>query len=61
MRRLLSRKFLAAVLLVLFAVSGYATAQLSYEQAMELVKVAVVGYLAAEGAGDAAARLGSRT
>lgn len=56
MSRFASRKFLLVLAAVVFAAAGAFGGQLSYEQAADVVRAAVIAYLAAEGAGDAVAR-----
>jgi len=56
MQAFLSRKFLLAVAAVVFAVLGALTGHLSYDQAADVVKLAVAAYLGAEGAADVVTR-----
>jgi len=55
--RLTSRKFLFAVLAVLIAISQFAMGNLTANEMMDAVLVAVGVYMGAEGVADAAARL----
>lgn len=59
MSRFTSRKFLVTVAAVAFAAFGMLSGNFTAEQAADVVKAAVLAYLAAEGVGDAAERFGA--
>ncbi|MBT9174008.1 MAG: hypothetical protein DDT21_02419 [Syntrophomonadaceae bacterium] len=52
-QRLTSRKFLMAVALVVYALAGVVSGQLSYEQAGAYITAAVAAFSASEGITDA--------
>jgi len=54
--RLTSRKFLLAIGVIVFAVLGYATGQMSFDAAMTAARDAAFAYIASEGFGDALSR-----
>ena len=57
--QLTSRKFLLTVATVVFAVAGVLSGHLTYDQAANIIQVAVGAYLAAEGATDALSAYGA--
>ena len=57
MDRLTSRKLWLAIALVVFAVIGIVTGQLTWDQASQIIQKAVLGYIAAEGAADVVGRI----
>lgn len=59
MERLTSRKFLLAVAGILFTLVQMGGGAVSSADGLETIKVIILGFLAAEGIGDAAARLGT--
>lgn len=59
MSNLTSRKFLLTVVAIVFAVSGVVSGHLTYDQAANIIQVAVGAYLAAEGATDAMSAYGA--
>ncbi len=59
-RFLTSRKFLLALAAIVYALVQTAGGAISPKDALDTIAAVVAAYLAAEGIGDAAARLGSR-
>lgn len=59
LQRLTSRKFLLAVASVLFALVQLGAGAITADQAADVIKTVVLGYLAAEGVADTAGRLKS--
>lgn len=57
MDRLLSRKFLLVLLAVIYAIGQAAGGAITPNDAIDAIWKVVAAYVAAEGAGDAAARL----
>lgn len=56
-----SRKFLLALGASVFAILGAATGHLTFDQAADVVKNAVLAYIAAEGTADVVTRVTGKT